>query len=116
MKHPFQNDHQLRALHFLPHYMDDQTPPVLDRQQQHQDGLANAVPAMDRASPAELEDELHFELRKLGCERVEKRNGMVRYWYKPPKKTAKSNAPPQATSTPQAPLAPESGGDDAIPF
>jgi predicted P-loop ATPase len=26
-------------------------------------------------------------LRKLGCTRVEKRNGMTRYWYRPPHRT-----------------------------
>jgi predicted P-loop ATPase len=29
-------------------------------------------------------------LRKLGCKRVEKRNGMTRFWYEPPEKTAES--------------------------
>ncbi|MBS1188925.1 MAG: virulence-associated family protein [Rhodocyclaceae bacterium] len=30
-------------------------------------------------------------LRKLGCTRVEKRNGMVRYWYRPPTRKAASS-------------------------
>jgi predicted P-loop ATPase len=31
-------------------------------------------------------------LRKLGCTKVEKRNGITRFWYKPPEKAAKSKS------------------------
>ncbi|MFA6015883.1 MAG: virulence-associated E family protein [Gallionellaceae bacterium] len=40
----------------------------------------------------DLQTRIGISLRKLGCERVEKRNGMIRYWYKPPQKTATSNS------------------------
>ena len=32
----------------------------------------------------DLQTRVGIALRKLGCEKVERRNGMVRYWYKPP--------------------------------
>lgn len=32
----------------------------------------------------DLQTRVGVALRKLGCEKVEKRNGMVRFWYKPP--------------------------------
>lgn len=32
----------------------------------------------------DLQTRVGIALRKLGCQKVEKRNGMVRYWYKPP--------------------------------
>lgn len=44
-------------------------------------------------------------LRKLGCTRVERRNGMVRYWYKPPAKTAAWSAPDN-----------DEERDDRVPF
>lgn len=47
-------------------------------------------------------------LRKLGCTRVEKRNGMVRYWYKPPTRNG-------ATSVDSARPAQQEGGHHA-PF
>ena len=32
----------------------------------------------------DLQTRIGIALRKLGCPRVERRNGMIRYWYKPP--------------------------------
>jgi putative DNA primase/helicase len=41
----------------------------------------------------DLQTRIGIALRKLGCTRVEKRNGMIRYWYKPPvRNEAKSMA------------------------
>lgn len=40
----------------------------------------------------DLQTRIGIALRKLGCTKIEKRNGMTRYWYKPPEKTAKSNS------------------------
>jgi putative DNA primase/helicase len=45
----------------------------------------------------DIQTRLGTALRKLGCTRVERRNGMVRFWYKPPQEAAKSatNQPAQ---------------------
>lgn len=51
----------------------------------------------------DLQTRIGISLRKLGCTKVEKRNGMTRYWYKPPQKTATSKS-----STP----APKTGDND----
>jgi predicted P-loop ATPase len=40
----------------------------------------------------DLQTRIGISLRKLGCTKVEKRNGMTRYWYKPPQKTATSTS------------------------
>jgi putative DNA primase/helicase len=40
----------------------------------------------------DLQTRIGISLRKLGCAKVEKRNGMTRFWYKPPEKTAKSES------------------------
>lgn len=40
----------------------------------------------------DLQTRIGISLRKLGCAKVEKRNGMTRYWYKPPQKTATSTS------------------------
>lgn len=40
----------------------------------------------------DLQTRLGVALRKLGCTRVEKRNGMIRYWYKPPVKNEASSS------------------------
>jgi predicted P-loop ATPase len=40
----------------------------------------------------DMETRVGNALRKLGCERVEKRNGMTRFWYKPPQKSATTSA------------------------
>lgn len=39
----------------------------------------------------DLQTRLGIALRKLGCTRTEKRNGMIRYWYKPPVKNEASS-------------------------
>lgn len=41
----------------------------------------------------DLQTRVGVALRRLGCTKVERRNGMVRYWYKPPEKTATSTEP-----------------------
>ena len=57
----------------------------------------------------DLQTRVGIALRKLGCERVEKRNGMIRYGYKPPTRK-------EATSmSPIPPVAPASG-DSNVPF
>jgi predicted P-loop ATPase len=38
----------------------------------------------------DLQTRVGYALKKLGCTRVEKRNGMIRYWYRPPQKPAKN--------------------------
>lgn len=43
----------------------------------------------------DLQTRLGISLRKLGCSRVERRNGMTRFWYKPPEREV-------ATSTDQS--------------
>lgn len=40
----------------------------------------------------DIQTRIGISLRKLGCTKVEKRNGMTRFWYKPPEKTARSNS------------------------
>ncbi len=42
----------------------------------------------------DLQTRVGIALRKLGCEKVERRNGMMRYWYKPPQKSATSSDQP----------------------
>jgi predicted P-loop ATPase len=44
-----------------------------------------------KLTPA-LTTRVGIALRKLGCTKVEKRNGMTRFWYEPPKKSATSTA------------------------
>lgn len=39
----------------------------------------------------DLQSRIGTALAALGCERLEKRNGMTRYWYKPPQKAARSS-------------------------
>jgi len=39
----------------------------------------------------DLQTRLGTALRKLGCTRVERRNGMIRYWYKPPARNGASS-------------------------
>ena len=50
-------------------------------------------------------------LRKLGCERVERRNGMIRFWYKPP---TRNGATSKTESIAPAQLA--SSGERHVPF
>lgn len=56
----------------------------------------------------DLQTRVGTALRKLGCKKVEKRNGMVRYWYKPPVRNG-------ATST-TSPSAPQVGEGKHAPF
>lgn len=48
----------------------------------------------------DLQTRVGVALRKLGCTKVEKRNGMVRFWYKPPARNGvkATNAPPAQQS------------------
>jgi predicted P-loop ATPase len=39
----------------------------------------------------DLQTRLGVALRKLGCTRIERRNGMIRYWYKPPARNGASS-------------------------
>jgi predicted P-loop ATPase len=58
--------------------------------------LADAAFRCLKVSYAQLTRDLQTRVGKalaaLGCERQEKRNGMTRYWYKPPQKAATSGA------------------------
>jgi putative DNA primase/helicase len=60
----------------------------------------------------DLQTRVGIACRKLGCTRVEKRNGMVRYWYKPP---ARNGASSQSAGQPSPLSRPPQGGHDA-PF
>lgn len=55
----------------------------------------------------DLQTRIGISLRKLGCAKVEKRNGMTRFWYQPPEKTAKSES---------SMLAQQSSGDEHDAF
>lgn len=57
----------------------------------------------------DLQTRVGTALRKLGCAKVEKRNGMVRYWYKPPVRNG-------ATSTAAPPVAKPEEGARHAPF
>jgi len=74
--------------------------------------LADACFRCLKISYAQLTRDLQTRVGKalasLGCERVEKRNGMTRYWYKPPQKAATSGAVRPAQHKVQA--------DDDMPF
>lgn len=39
----------------------------------------------------DLQTRIGIALRKLGCTKVEKRNGMIRYWYQPPARNAETS-------------------------
>ncbi len=56
----------------------------------------------------DMQTRIGMALRSLGCSKVEKRNGMIRYWYKPPKKAV--------ASVPDRPAASPERGDDRAPF
>jgi predicted P-loop ATPase len=56
----------------------------------------------------DLQTRAGIALRKLGCDRVEKRNGMVRFWYKPPVRNG-------AESSGHEPAQRTKGGDH-VPF
>lgn len=51
----------------------------------------------------DLTTRVGIALRKLGCTRIEKRNGMVRYWYKPPARNGASSQESTPPSTPKGP-------------
>lgn len=57
----------------------------------------------------DLQTRIGTALRKLGCTKVEKRNGMIRFWYKPPARNG-------AGSTAGAPVSQPQGGGYAAPF
>lgn len=60
----------------------------------------------------DLTTRVGIALRKLGCEKVERRNGMIRFWYKPPvRKEATSTAVDSSSQLAQ----PVSGGRH-VPF
>lgn len=56
----------------------------------------------------DLQTRVGVALRKLGCEKVEKRNGMVRFWYKPPARNGVNST--------AAPSAQVSNGGVRVPF
>lgn len=66
------------------------------------DGLGLDAAKMTR----DVQTRIGIALRKLGCRKVEKRNGMTRFWYEPPTmaqaKATKESAPSAHTGTPSA--------------
>ncbi len=80
--------------------------------------LADAVMSGLRLDASKLTRDLTtrvgLALRKLGCERVEKRNGMTRFWYKPPVRNgATSTAATPATAQHATPA---TTGERYVPF
>lgn len=57
----------------------------------------------------DLQTRIGIALRKLGCTRVERRNGMIRYWYKPPVRN-------EAESKSVRPAQQNGDDDESIPF
>lgn len=57
----------------------------------------------------DLQTRLGTALRKLGCKRVEKRNGMTRFWYEPPVRN-------EAESKSEQPAQQDWNGDGHVPF
>lgn len=55
----------------------------------------------------DLQTRIGIALRKLGCTRIERRNGMIRYWYKPPERN-------EAESTSGTPA--QQWEDDYVPL
>lgn len=51
------------------------------------DGLSLDASKLTR----DMQTRVGVALRKLGCRRVERRNGMIRYWYEPPEKSTASS-------------------------
>jgi putative DNA primase/helicase len=51
----------------------------------------------------DMQTRIGIALRKLGCTRFEKRNGMTRYWYKPPAKNGASSTGEQPAQRDQPP-------------
>jgi len=68
----------------------------------------------------DMQTRIGIALRKLGCGRVEKRNGMVRYWYTAPKRDSdpatNETAPPAMETARVGGVRPGEGGLDAAPF
>lgn len=61
----------------------------------------------------DIQTRVGIALRKLGCTRVEKRNGMIRYWYRPPvRNEASSEDQPKANSRAMS----DEEVDDHVPF
>ena len=63
----------------------------------------------------DLQTRLGNALRKLGCTKFEKRNGMVRYWYNPPKAAMEQGVHESGTQDAKD-YAKASGGNHAAPF
>lgn len=71
------------------------------------DGLGLGADKLTR----DTQTRVGIALRKLGCTRVEKRNGMVRYWYKPPVRNGAASVDAATIAQPN----PKIGGRD-VPF
>lgn len=56
----------------------------------------------------DLQTRIGTALRKLGCAKVERRNGMIRYWYKPPVRNGATSTTGQTVASQQ--------GDHRAPF
>lgn len=69
------------------------------------DGLSLDASKLTR----DLQTRLGTALRKLGCRRVEKRNGMTRFWYEPPVRN-------EAASKTEQPAQQDWKGDERVPF
>ena len=48
----------------------------------------------------DLQTRVGVALRKLGCTKVERRNGMVRFWYKPPVRNGATSTKPESITAP----------------
>lgn len=65
----------------------------------------------------DMQTRIGIALRKLGCTRIEKRNGMTRYWYKPPVRNgAKSHTGQPAASIDREEDDMDSGRRYRVPF
>lgn len=73
------------------------------------DGLGLKADKLTR----DMSTRIGIALRKLGCGRIEKRNGMTRYWYVPPPKTETTQKSGQVDFTPAQP---GMGGPRDCPF
>lgn len=62
------------------------------------DGLKMDAAKMTR----DVQTRVGIALRKLGCRKFEKRNGMTRFWYEPPKKDTEESVPSSETETPES--------------
>lgn len=73
------------------------------------DGLGLKADKLTR----DMSTRIGIALRKLGCGRIEKRNGMTRYWYVPPPKTETKQSSGHVDFTPAQP---GMGGPRVCPF